>query len=70
MNGKDALQSARPNGTLVDVSDLEGTRFTPFLLAFFIYIYDFLFYNTVWKVFGKVSTPYVFTLIRRRIPFI
>ena len=31
MNGKDALLSARPNGTLVDVSDLEGSHFRPFL---------------------------------------
>lgn len=29
MNGKDALQLARPNGTLVDVSDQEGIYLLP-----------------------------------------
>ena len=40
VNGKDALLLAHLNGTSVDVSDLEGTRFTPFfriiMITFFI----------------------------------
>ena len=58
MNGKDTLLLVRPNGTLVDVSDLEGNPFLPLFYEIFFLICC----NIAWKVFGKVSLLYVFSL--------
>ena len=54
MNGKDALLLACPNGTLVDVSDLEGAPLSlrDFLLLLMITL--FFFHNSmegVWEGF-------------------
>ena len=51
MNGKDALLLVRLNGTLVDVSNLEGTSFYPFLLPLFLIWYSM---EGVWEGFFTV----------------
>ena len=59
MNGRDALVLARPNGMLVDVSNLEGTPFflplslreNSFLITFFFIWYSM---EGVWEGFFTV----------------
>ena len=66
VNGKDALQLAHPNGTLVDVSDLEGIYPSPTRLSI-TFFFNNMKINIAWKVFGKVSSSCVLSPLIHRI---